>query len=126
MCDYASLFASVNRELVEDDLNKQRKNKTTNRYPITPLFRRATEIQEKITAILKEIKVVSLAQVVHKEGIDLPLDMQPYRTKDPSELLSIFGHFNDLDKLERNYKDVREYSSINSVKSEASNQENTN
>lgn len=108
MCDYINLFSKVNRELILDDASKTAKGKKTRRYPISDLFVRFTESMERVNAAIREIKVVSISEIEHTEGVDLPWDDQPIHT-DESKLLSIFQHFNDLEAVERNHKDVREY-----------------
>jgi hypothetical protein len=108
MCDYAELFGKVNRELIEGDKNKTRRGKKTSRYKITPEFVRATEALERIVQLLKDIKVVSLSEVAHERGKDLERESQPYFA-DQGRLLSLFQHFNDLETVERNHKDMREY-----------------
>jgi hypothetical protein len=108
MCDYVNLFSKVNRELINDDLKKKKKNKITSRYPITDLFVLFTECMERVVIIIKEIKIVSISEIKHNEGVDLPWNEQQIH-QDEGKLLSIFQHFNDLETIERNHKDVREY-----------------
>lgn len=108
MCDYINLFSKVNRELIQDDLNKKAKRKRTRRYPISDLFVRFTKAMERVNAVIKEIKVVSISEIAHDEGCDLPWNEQPIHA-DEGRLLSVFQHFNDLEAIERNHKDVREY-----------------
>lgn len=108
MCDYINLFSRVNRELINDDVDKEARRKRTARFPISPLFLEVTVAMERVLALVKEIKVVSISQIEHTEGKDKDWDSQPVH-EDEGKLLSIFQHFNDLEALERNYKDLREY-----------------
>lgn len=108
MCDYINLFSRVNRELINDDIDKLARKKKTARFPITPLFLEVTKAMERVLLMVKEIKVVSISQIEHNEGKDKDWDTQPVH-EDEGKLLSIFQHFNDLESLERNYKDLREY-----------------
>ena len=102
MCDYVNLFSVVNRELITSDKQKVAKHKKTNRYPISTIFIEVTETMEKILEIIKEIKVVSITEIKHKEGVDLPTDpLEKER--------SLYEHFNVIDETHRNYLDLREY-----------------
>jgi len=65
MCDYVNLFSKVNRELIEDDIRKTKINKKTRRYPISNLFIRFTESMERVSVIIKEIKIVSISEIQH-------------------------------------------------------------
>jgi hypothetical protein len=99
ICDLAQLFSEVNRELIEDDMKKKMKGKKTRRLKITEHFIKSTECLEEIYKILKFLKVISISEVSHKEGVDLPQDQQP--VINPKDLRSIFNHFQDISDLDR-------------------------
>jgi hypothetical protein len=54
------LFSEVNTELINKESLKKRK---TNRYPISPLFKEATDCMKEMLDLFKEIKIISLAEV---------------------------------------------------------------
>jgi hypothetical protein len=72
MIDYIQLFGEVNREIILNDLDKKRRNKSTRRQVVTDHFVNATECLEKINEILNTIYVKSISEVKHIEGVDLP------------------------------------------------------
>lgn len=57
MCEYAQLFAGVNRELIEGDKDKKRRGKRTRRYPISQAFVKATCDLETVLWSLRFLKV---------------------------------------------------------------------
>ena len=72
MCDYAAIFAVVNRALLESDIEKQLRRRKTSRWPLTKEFIRGTECMEKMMEVIKALKVVSITEMKHSEGVDLP------------------------------------------------------
>jgi hypothetical protein len=66
--DYLQLFSEVNTELINKESFKTKK---TNRYPISKTFVEATECMKEILQIFKEIKIISLSEVVHDRLIEL-------------------------------------------------------
>ena len=92
-CDYAELFSKVNREIIDGDLDKKKRGKKTSRYKVSSLFVEVTECLEKILHILKTLKVVSLTEIKHHEGKNLPPEDQSY-FKRPEKIRSIYAHFN--------------------------------
>lgn len=58
---------------------------------ITQHFIKSTECLEEIYKMLQYLKVKSISEVKHKDGIDLPDDQQ--EKVDPINLRSIFNHF---------------------------------
>ena len=66
--DYLQLFSEVNGELISKERTKTRK---TNRYPISNTFIEATECMKEILQIFKEIKVISLSEIVTDRIIEL-------------------------------------------------------
>ena len=65
MCDYVDKFATVNRELVDDDLEKKERGKKTSRQNITNNFVEVTVTLEKIKECLDNICVRPLTEVKH-------------------------------------------------------------
>ena len=59
--------------------------------------------------MLKTLKVVSITEINHNEGDNLPADDQQLFRKHDLKLRSIFDHFNELQDVERNFLDLREY-----------------
>ena len=55
--DQADIFARANRLLVDSDLEKKKRGKRTRRYPISPLFVRATGSLETIGKCLATLKL---------------------------------------------------------------------
>lgn len=108
MCDYAALFAGVNQEIIDRDLDKKRRGKRTSRYPVTDIFVRSTECMKKIAEVLSFIRVVSITEIRHKDGTELPPEEQEM-LKTPNKLRTIYEHFYELNDMERNFVDLREY-----------------
>lgn len=48
LVDWLSLFIEVNTELIEDDLDKKKRNKKTRRHKISKEFKRATELMQNV------------------------------------------------------------------------------
>lgn len=91
-CDFVTLFTSVNKELIEGDMLKKRRGKKSSRHAITPRFIRATQCMERIEGILASLKVVSINQFKHKEGVELSPEHQTGLMETKS-LRTIFNHF---------------------------------
>lgn len=108
LCDYCQLFAHVNRELIQSDKDKKRRKKRTRRFPISKMFVEATEHLETILHSLKYLKVQSISEILHKDGVDLPPEQQRHISY-PSKLRSLFDHFHEITDLERQHLDLREY-----------------
>lgn len=108
LCEYAQLFSDVNRELIEGDKDKKRRRKSTRRYPISKTFIRATECLETIRASLSTIRVQSISEIKHREGVDLP-EGEQRPVADPSTLRTLHEHFHEISEMERQHLDVREY-----------------
>jgi len=108
MCDYAAIFAVVNRELVEQDIEKKLRRRKTSRWPLTQEFIRATECMEKMMEVIKVLKVVSITEMKHKDGVDLPKEEQDI-LQEPERIRTLFEHFYELSEMERGLVDLREY-----------------
>lgn len=52
----------MNQELIEKDLDKKKRGKKTNRFPITPIFLEASNCINSILHLLKEINIISISQ----------------------------------------------------------------
>jgi hypothetical protein len=65
ICDLAQIFSEVNRELIQDDIQKKLSGKRTSRMKITKHFIRSTECLEEICKIVKFLKIISISEVSH-------------------------------------------------------------
>ena len=61
LIDYLKLFSEVNQELIERDLDKKKRGKKTNRFPISPMFLEVTRCINLILKLLKEINIISIS-----------------------------------------------------------------
>jgi hypothetical protein len=83
--DYLQLFAEVNKEIIDKDLDKRKRGKLTARYPISEIFLEATECINTILKLFKEMKVKTVKDLV-KGDVD-------YR--------SAFDYFYEIEKEEQ-------------------------
>ena len=66
--DYLKLFSEVNTELI---ITEKTKTKKTHRYPISRNFIEATECMNEILQFFKQIKVISLSEIVPSKEVEL-------------------------------------------------------
>lgn len=115
VCEFVELFAKVNRYLVDNDASKKLRGKSTRRADITAQFIQLTEDFETIKAVLSELKIRSVSELLHDDGNELPYEMQE-RVNDPSQLRSFYYHFMELNDVKRQEKDLREYRTLDNSK----------
>ena len=72
----------VNNELIEKEATKTKK---TRRYPISPLFIKATKFKEDFLKWVKKVKIISISEM------NLQFDTRP-----PLKLRTIHDHFYEL------------------------------
>lgn len=58
--------------------------------------------------VIKMLKVVSITEMRHKEGVDLPDEEQDI-LQEPERIRTLFEHFYELSEMERGLVDLREY-----------------
>ena len=58
--------------MIEADLDKKRRGKRTRRLNLSPEFVKITEFMEEMVQILRDLKVISLSEVRHAAGVNLP------------------------------------------------------
>ena len=109
MCDYAQQFSEVNREMIEADKDKKARGKKTRRLNPSQEFIQITEYMEEMVVILKDLRVISMAEVRHQAGVNLPHDQQEKIDEPKTRLRSIIDHFHKLHEMERQCLDLREY-----------------
>ena len=107
LCDYAQLFASVNREIIDDHQDKNSRGKQTKRWKVDDNFVKVTETLEKVKECLQSIYVKPILQVKHKNGINLPDSGQTSLLEE--QPMSIFEYFWVQNDVDRHYNDLREF-----------------
>lgn len=58
--------------------------------------------------VIKALKVVSITEMKHLEGVDLPNEEQDI-LQEPERIRTLFEHFYELSEMERGLVDLREY-----------------
>ena len=95
--------------MIESDKDKKARGKKTRRLNLSQEFIQITEFMEEMVVILKDLRVISMAEVRHQAGVNLPHDQQEKIDNPKARLRSFIDHFHKLHEMERQCLDLREY-----------------